>query len=215
MTNVVEVLSEEEKEIKAELELSIEQGLSSLEQLARDLVEYRDLRLWREDYESWEECVQDKWNIKKTRIQQILTGAATAEVVNELDIPEEYKDPSEGQIRPISKKKISDEDKKAVYLAAVEECEAEGKALTGAVVEKKAGELLPAKKNTNVKNGEVGLVGSSIPVLRSAVESLDALVGSGLLEGRKWSLDGFVDYVLVAAFQLENVADELERWGDE
>lgn len=154
MSQVVDLLTEEEREIKAELEQVIDESLTALERLASAIIEYRDFRLWREEYSSWEDCAFDKWGIKKSRIQQILAGADTANVVKQLELPKGYENPSEGQLRPLAKKDIPDETKQAVYAAAVETASKEGKPVTGALVAKELENYYGGTAGTENGKGE-------------------------------------------------------------
>lgn len=210
MNEIIESpLTESELELKAELEASIEEGLSSLERLARDLAEYRDLRLYRDEYASWEECVLKKWNMRRSRVQQLLAAAATSELVNELDIPDEYKTPSEGQLRPISKKKIPDEEKKQAYSAAVAESIETGKPLTGAMVEEK----LHSIKGTSCEEAEpVAPQLSSCPVVAAcnsdAVEDTQKEKDWRVAHSRK------IEFLNTCMYQLRIAVVELQEAND-
>lgn len=182
MNEVIEVLTVEEYELKNELEKVIDEELhtieSSIETLSRALREYRDKELYRAEYATFEECAANKFNIGRSRAQQLIAYGKTIDALEGLPLPEGYKElPTEGVFRPISKSTIPDDVKREVYVAAVEEAAAEKKPVTGKLIKEKLTELttepLPPPPPAVAQKPEyILLLGKVTPSIERVIELL-------------------------------------------
>lgn len=203
MSDIIEVLTVDEDELKAELENVIFEELKTIDSaivsLSRALREYRDKELYRDEFGTFAECAAQKFKIGRSRAQQLIACGQTVEALVGLPLPEGYTaEPTEGQVRAISKASIPDEVKREVYAAAVEEAADKEKPLTGAMVAKKLEEVtrskLPEPKETpptpivpKRKPGYILLLGKALEYANGATLAME--------EALKCSPDSIFDYL--------------------
>lgn len=181
MSEVIEILTFEEFELKNALEEVITGELQVIEAsvvtLSRALTEYRDKKLYRDEYSSFAECAAKKFGIGRSRAQQLIACGKTIDALEGLPLPEGYGEtPTEGQLRPISKAGIPDEDKRKVYSAAVEQAASEQKPVTGKLIEEKLAELTtqppPPQPEVSQKPEYILMLEKIVPSLDRVVELL-------------------------------------------
>lgn len=108
-------LTTRETKALARCEQTIQRGLSTFCDVGRALLEIRDGRLYRDDYETFEGYCQARWDFSRQRASQLI-GAA--EAVEKLSTTVDTAPASERQIRPLLS--VPEESRAAVWQDAVE-----------------------------------------------------------------------------------------------
>jgi len=78
MSDIIEILTVEEDELKSEFEIVIHEAFVSIDNLilslCRAFKEYRDKELYRAEYATFAECAAQKFKIGRSRAQQLIAG---------------------------------------------------------------------------------------------------------------------------------------------
>lgn len=179
-------LTEEEQEIKAELEAVISDRVKAFLELMTALAEYKELKLWRIEYDSFEACCKGKWNIGRSRAQQLIAGGKTLKALEEAAVKPE----NESQVRPLSKGHISDKDKQEIWEGEVNRSAIDGKpitqeSVTAAIDSREVGlgstaEAVEHQKQTQLEISLLEFVDNSCTLMKQA-GSISSDPGPGVL----------------------------------
>jgi hypothetical protein len=107
----------------AELETVIERGLQTFIEVGSALMEIRNSRLYRQTYATFEEYCQERWDLRKSRIYQLMDAAEVVEnlkssTIVELSSGSTPLPTNEAQARPLAK--LGLEMQRQVWRRAVE-----------------------------------------------------------------------------------------------
>jgi hypothetical protein len=97
----------------AELEAIVERGLAQFIEVGNALLEIRDLKLYRETHETFEEYCRERWKMSRQRAHQLIDAAG---VVQNLSTTVDIHPTSERQVRPISN--LSPDQQRYAWAAA-------------------------------------------------------------------------------------------------
>ena len=130
-------LTAAESETLKECEEIISKGMTTFSVTGRALYTIQKGKLYRDEYETWEEYLADRWGIARSTSYALIEAVKVMETLSsngrQKILPE-----NERQVRPLTRLKTSDDRIKAWELA----CErAKGKAVTGEIVEKVVKEM--------------------------------------------------------------------------
>lgn len=120
---MTDYLSTSEAGRLAELETVIERGLQTFIEVGSALLEIRNSRLYRHMYATFEEYCQERWDLRKSRIYQLMDAAEVVENLKSSTIVElsnEYTPlpTNEAQARPLAK--LAVDIQRQVWRKAVE-----------------------------------------------------------------------------------------------
>ena len=120
-----------------ELERTIEHGLATFIEVGEALTEIRDSRLYRIEYDTFEDYCREKWKMSDRRARQLMDASSVVETIGKSGtiVPK-----CESQIRPITK--LEPEQRFAAWNDAVEKTD--GKQPTSRQVEQAVIALLPS-----------------------------------------------------------------------
>lgn len=122
------VLTESERQELAQHEQVIKAGLQTFYDVGNALAAIRDAKLYREDYETFEDYCRERWQISRPRAYQMISSA---EVVDNVSTMVDILPTSERQVRPLTK--LPPDDQRTAWAEAVATAP-DGK-VTGAHVE--------------------------------------------------------------------------------
>ena len=128
-------LSTQEKHSLATYEKVIEKGVALFHETGHALMQVRDEKLYRGEYDSFEDYLSRKWNLTSSRARQFIAASKT------LDSVEISTNLNEGQAKELAK--VPKEKRQEVIDWAIEK--AEGKPLTAAKIKQAASEVLEAE----------------------------------------------------------------------
>lgn len=115
----------------AQLERTIERGLTTFIEVGSALVEIRDERLYRETHATFEEYCRERWGMARSRAYQLIDASAVAD---RLSTMVDKAPDSERQVRPL--KRLEDPQEQAeAWQEAVDAAAAEGRKPTARDVE--------------------------------------------------------------------------------
>ncbi len=100
----------------AELETIIEQGIQTFIEVGNALLEIRDSRLYRQEYTTFEEYCQKRWDLKRRRAYQLIEAAETVSTLNVQNFAHR---PNESQARALAQIE-EPEARREVWQKAVE-----------------------------------------------------------------------------------------------
>jgi hypothetical protein len=105
---MTDYLSTSETRRLAELETVIERGLQTFIEVGSALMEIRDSRLYRQTHATFEEYCQERWDLRKSRIYQLMDAAEVVEnlkssTIVELSSGNTPLPANEAQARPLAK----------------------------------------------------------------------------------------------------------------
>ena len=98
-----------------QLETDIGEGLKTFMKVGTALLEIRDARLYRQDYNTFEEYCQERWNLSKTHSNRLI---AASEVVQNLTPIGVILPTVESQVRPLTQ--FAPEEQTVVWQRATE-----------------------------------------------------------------------------------------------
>lgn len=181
-------LSEIERHAKAKAEQTIERGLQSFVEVGEALAKVRDLRLYRDEYGTFEEYAEKKWSLTDRRLRQIIDASkVTRSLPTGTIVPA-----SEGQARELSglapdraadvMRKAHDDTGGKVTAKAIKEARAmadlaDGLPASGAPKAKPSPDAdpKPAPKADGRRQGKFGPRKKHLFVLDNLTTSLDGL----------------------------------------
>lgn len=79
---ITSTLSETEWFAKAKAEQTIERGLNSFVEVGEALARVRDMRLYRDEYGTFEEYAERKWNLSRSRAYQLIDASTTVSAMS-------------------------------------------------------------------------------------------------------------------------------------
>ena len=132
-----ETLTDDESGRLVEFERRIEHGLATFIEVGEALIEICDSRLYRIEYDTFEDYCREKWKMSDRRARQLMDASSVVQTIGESGtiVPK-----CESQVRPITK--LEPEQRLAAWNHAVEK--ADGKQPTSKQVEQAVIELLPS-----------------------------------------------------------------------
>lgn len=105
MTTVEVVLSESEQTELARHEATIERGMKTFVEVGEALAGIRDSRLYRTEFDTFEDYCQQRWGFDRTRAQNFITAARVVLEISNTDTPAPTR---ESQARELAKVPTSD-----------------------------------------------------------------------------------------------------------
>lgn len=114
-TPIVEVMTAIERAQLTELEVTIERGLSTFNEVGKSLLTIRKQRLYRESHKTFEDYCQDRWGIQRAHAYRLIESA---EVVQNLSPIGDILPSTESQARPLTQ--LEPQAQREVWQRAVE-----------------------------------------------------------------------------------------------
>lgn len=99
-TAIVSALTAAERDLKAELEATIRAGLATFVEVGQALRQVRDARLYRDDFETFEDYCLGRWQMSRIRGYQLIEAAEVVSTMVNNDLPAP---PNERQARELAK----------------------------------------------------------------------------------------------------------------
>ena len=163
------------------LETQIENGLQTFLQVGLALKEIRDLKLYREDYQTFEKYVSEKWGHSRQWAHQLINAVIVEQQIGENVNCSLQKPTSENQYRELAK--LEPEKIPQVWEAVTKECEETGEQPTAKKIKTIAAEIVePEFEYVEVDESEIepgdidcGPVDWK-PIQRKAVATCEALM---------------------------------------
>ena len=139
ITTPPEPLSVREKKLMVELESTIEQNLKGFKMVGYALTVIRDQRLYRVDYDTFEEYCRDTWDLGRSRAYQLMDSSSVVDnlstIVDKTDANSfEILPVTESQARPLAS--LSPEQQIAVWQMVVDIAKETGCRVTADLVQR-------------------------------------------------------------------------------
>lgn len=158
----MEELIKEEREILQKHETTIKKGLNTFVEVGQALLEIRDKKLYRIEYNTFEEYCKQKWQISRRRSYQLIEASLVIENVN----PGTQMPKNEKEIRPLTS--LEPEIQNAAWQETIEK---HGENITAKKVEEVANDWKEAsKKIKQQKNEGVFVAATDKDILKKAKE---------------------------------------------
>ena len=122
----------------ARLESTIQAGLQQFVDVGNALVEIRDARLYRDQYETFEAYCRQKWKMSKTHANRLILSAQAVRQLGDIEV----KPSTEAQMRPLTK--VPESERGSVWARAVSV--AGGKCPTAAQVQSAVSGVMSAPR---------------------------------------------------------------------
>ena len=103
--NQLNILSTEEKTALTYHENVIEKGLETFIEVGQSLQYIRDNRLYRAEYKSFKEYIEQRWHFQVRQAHRIITGIETTQLLTDAGVPGDTLPNSEKVARPLAKLK--------------------------------------------------------------------------------------------------------------
>lgn len=176
---ITSALTEIEQAAKRKAEQAIEQGLTSFVDVGQALAAVRDQRLYRDEYGTFEEYTEKRWNLTRRRAYQLLDAAKVTAELTENNCS--LLPATESQARELSG---LDPDAAADVMRKAH-ADTDGRVTAKAIKQARdmttladavAPPSLPAPKADGRRQGKYGPRSKHLPVLDRLTASLDGLV---------------------------------------
>jgi len=106
-------LSEREAEELATCERIIERGLRTFLEVGSALLKIRDLRLYRNEYATFEDYYRERWSLERSQVYRLMDAAEVTRNLQSSPMGEVPLPSNERQARPLTKLKDPEEQRKA------------------------------------------------------------------------------------------------------
>jgi hypothetical protein len=106
-------LSEREAEELATCERIIERGLRTFLEVGSALLKIRDLRLYRNEYTTFEDYYRERWSLERSQVYRLMDAAEVTRNLQSSPMGEVPLPSNERQARPLTKLKDPEEQRKA------------------------------------------------------------------------------------------------------
>lgn len=124
----------------SELETTIAQGLNTFVEVGSALASIRDSRLYRADYDTFEDYCGERWGMKRARAYQLIEAATAVENLStNVDRPR-----NEAHVRPLTR--LEPDDQREAWTRANEIATVEGTPVRARHVEQAVAERKPRPK---------------------------------------------------------------------
>lgn len=111
-------LSAREAEELATCERIIERGLRTFLEVGSALLKIRDLRLYRNEYATFEDYYRERWSLERSQVYRLMDAAEVTRNLQSSPMGEVPLPSNERQVRPLTKLKDPEEQRKAWERAA-------------------------------------------------------------------------------------------------
>jgi hypothetical protein len=149
-------LTSHEKQILAECEQQIQRHFETFKQAGSALLQIRELRLYRENYVSFDEYCRAKWDMTKTSANRLIAASKVSEdlaktLPNAHEVLEHL---TESAVRPLT---LLDSKQRAKVMKRVVKETPTSRSITASVITQVAKELVPSaftRRGTTPANGK-------------------------------------------------------------
>ena len=158
----MEELKTNEKQELQKHETTIKKGLNTFVEVGQALLEIRDKKLYRIEYNTFEQYCQDKWHFTRMRVSQLINASVVIQNVNNCL----QKPTTESQVRPLTP--LEPEIQNAVWQETIEK---HGENITAKKVQEVANDWKEANKEIKQqKNEGVFVAANDKDILKKAKE---------------------------------------------
>jgi hypothetical protein len=145
-------LSTSEQQALSHYEQVIERGLKTFFEVGAALLHVRDLRLYRTEYDTFEEYCQERWDFSKTYANNLIAATNVRNNLTTMVVTQELPE-NERQIRPLAR--LDTEQQREAWQRAVQRAQELGKRITAALVEAVVKEMQPTPVAQEEEGGSV------------------------------------------------------------
>jgi len=156
----MQILNIEESHELERCEVVIKQGLKTFIEVGEALFIIRDKRLYRNEFNTFEDYCQQKWHLGKRYVNQLIQAS---EVISNLGAMAPILPESERQVRPLTS--LEPEIQKEVWKEVVEQSEETRQPITSAKVQSVANEWMITNQKVKLVKDWPNVINDSIEVI--------------------------------------------------
>jgi hypothetical protein len=157
-----------------ELEAVIESGIKTFNQVGASLMKIRDSRLYRTEYNAFEDYCRERWGFTDRRARMLMAASGVMDNLSETGTIVPL---TESQARPLAK--LEPAEQVNAWTAAIEKAKEEGRKVTAKDVEMEVEIIVKPKKQEEVQQKEklrpIGPPADGMQFARIAIMNLEQI----------------------------------------